>query len=139
MVEGRSVELVPPLFKKKWFWVSAVLFLLFAIIWDIAFASFLLVKSLSSGQWSTTLLVLGFLYSVGIVYQSYIPKVDRKQVKWTGRLILVVIAFIVFPEYGFFKTLYFLATVFIFARFFKWITHMLVRKRKPINHAPFAS
>lgn len=130
MVEGRSVSIVPPIFRKKWFWVSAILFLLFAIVWDIALASFILFKSLSSGQWSTTLLVLGFLYAVGIVYQSYIPKAERKQVKWAGRLLLIVIAFIVFPAYGFFKTLYFLATVFIFARFSKWIFRMFVKKRK---------
>lgn len=121
---------VPKMFKKKWFWIGFILLLLFAIIFDIVIASLVLFKSLSSGQWSMTLLALGFLYSVGAIYQKYIPKEKRRQVRWTGRLLLLLIVILMVPDYGFLKTLYFVVTIFIFSRFAGWIVGVLTRKRK---------
>ena len=123
---------MPRIFKNKWFWVSVVLLFVFAIIWDIFLASFILVTSLGSGKWSSTLLVLGLLYTVTVVYPRYLPKEDRKQYGWVRRLLLLVIAFIAFANHGFFQGLYFLATVFIFSRFMKWIAWIFVRRKPAI-------
>lgn len=126
---------MPKVFRKKWFWVGVILLFIFAIIWDISIAAAVLITSLSSGQWSITLLGLGLLYTTAVLYHKYLPSENKKQVKTAGRLILLVIAVLTFIDYGFFKTLYFLATVIIFSRLMKWIvglsTRIVKRRRQP--------
>jgi hypothetical protein len=120
--------------KKKGFWggiAALIIFFVFAIIFDVIMASFILVKSLSSGQWSTLLLSLGLIYASLVVYRSYLSKEDQDKGKWFGRMLLVVIAILTFLDYGYFKMLYFLATVFIFSRFAKWISGLVVKRNRP--------
>jgi hypothetical protein len=121
---------IHPIFKKKWFWIGIGALFLFSIIFDITIAASVLVKSLSSGKWSSVLLSLGLLYSTVVVYKPYMPKTDRKKIGLLGKLILLIIAFIAFKDYGFFQTLYFLATVFIFSRFAKFISGIIMRRKQ---------
>lgn len=122
---------IPNILKKKRFWFGVIFLFLTALVFDFAMASFVLVKSLSSGQWNNTLLALGLLYAAYTIYQSYLPKSDQKQSKWYGRILLLVIAVLTFMDYGYFKMVYFLATVFIFSRFSKWIVGFIVKRTKP--------
>lgn len=119
---------IHPIFKKKRFWIGVVLLFLFAFIYDIAIGMFILTKSLSSGQWSTMLLGLGLLYVTFVLYQSYLPKDEQKKGKWFGRILLLVIAVSTFQEHGYFKMIYFLATIFIFARFTRWALWLVMKK-----------
>lgn len=122
---------VPRLLKKKRFWFGVIFLFLTALVFDLAMASFVLVKSLSSGQWNNTLLALGLLYAAFTIYQSYLSKTDQKQGKWYGRILLLVIAVLTFMDYGYFKMVYFLATVFIFSKVSKWLVGFIIKRTKP--------
>jgi uncharacterized BrkB/YihY/UPF0761 family membrane protein len=88
----------PQLLKKKRFWFGVIVLFLAALIFDIAMASLILVKSLSSGQWSSTLLALGLVYAAMTIYYSYLPKAEQKSWKWSGRGVLLIIAVMTFMD-----------------------------------------
>lgn len=124
---------VPKVFTKIWFWAAVVLLFLFAFIFDLTIAGIVLVKSLSSGYWSNTLLGLGLLYAAITLYNSYLPKKDQKQLRWFGRLVLLTTIILTFIDYGYFKMIYFLATVLIFSRLIKWIAGFITKREKRLR------
>ena len=120
---------MPSFLRKKWFWVSVILLFIFSIIFDLAVATGVLVTSLGSGRWSNELLGLGFLYAIAVTYQPYLENPERGQVKLLGRIVLLLVAYFAFSGYGFWQGFYFLATVFIFARFVRWLSRIFLKKR----------
>jgi hypothetical protein len=120
---------IHPMFKSKWFWFAVLALFVFALIWDFAVASAILVKSVTSGKWSNVLLGLGLLYTTTVLYQKGLQGREKKRLRSFGRLVLLVIAFLAFRDHGFFQMLYFLATVFIFFRFMQWIVRIFTRRK----------
>jgi hypothetical protein len=120
---------IHPLLKSKWFWIGVAALFVFAIIWDVVLASTILVKSVTSGKWSTELLGLGVLYALTILYQRRVTGIEKKRLRSFGKLVLLVIAIIAFHDHGFWQMLYFLTTVFIFSTFMKWIVGLFTRKK----------
>lgn len=121
---------IHPVFKNKWFWIGILFLFIFSILFDIVVGSTVLVKSLASGKWDRSLLLVGVFYSVITAYKPFAEIRLKRSLTVMGRMTILISAIWSLQLYGFFSMIYFLVTIIILAKIIGWILKLLVRKKQ---------
>jgi hypothetical protein len=120
------------LFKKKWFWialVSYILFLLIVLMIELTLGSIVAVKSLTSGKWHQTILIFGGIYVVSYIGTHF--QKGKSDLKNSTRMLWFVTLLLSWKYHGFLQGLYFVAIITFFSRVIKIITSWLLKKFTP--------
>ena len=120
------------IFRKKWFWISVVVILIFSIIFDLVVLNLWAIHSISSGEWDIRLLlVAGALIisdGVGSVFKKW-----KVQSSGYTRLIFFVLIIYAMSIHGFWDGLIFMSLILILSRLirlFIWVIKKLIEKYK---------
>jgi hypothetical protein len=120
------------IFKKRWFWISVAILLIFSIIFDLVILNLWAINSISSGMWDIRLLLVAgaliFSDGVGSIFEKW-----KLQSSGYTRLIFFVLVIYAVSIHGFWSGLVFMSLVLILSRLvrlFIWVIKKLIEKYK---------
>jgi hypothetical protein len=118
--------------RKRWFWISVVVLLVFSIIFDLVILNLWAINSISSGTWDIRLLLVAgaLILSDGV---GSISKKWKLQSSGYTRLIFFILIIYAISIHGFWNGLVFMSLILILSRLirlFIWVIRKLIEKYK---------
>lgn len=126
---------IPPILKKKWFWISLVVAFIVAFLFDTVVAFSVMTKSLTSGRWELPLLLTGVSYALIFSLKVFVSKTYKKKAVTLTRLLWFTCLVWAITHYGYFIGLYFIASITILSRFLSFGVKLMVSyyKRRQVT------
>jgi len=114
------------IFKKPFFWVIVILFLIVVIVIDLFIQYVWAVKNVASGRWSLHIIGLALLSIILDYFHKRSDPKFRSNLKLLSRVSFWVAAIWVWRDFGFLEFLFFSATAAIVSRILKKILGKVV-------------
>lgn len=120
------------MFKKRWFWISVVILLIFSIIFDLVILNLWAIHTISSGKWDVRLLLVagGLIISDagGSIYKKW-----NLLISPYTRLIFFLLIISAIIIHGFWNGIVFMSLVLLLSRLirlFIWVIKKLIVRYK---------
>lgn len=114
--------------KKHWFWITVILIIVFSLLFDLIVLNVWAVKEIFFSNWSGNFQLLTFSFiALDLLHRK---DQDPQWLRSLKRLLLIILAFWGWRDYGFIITFILVVSIIIFVRLIRFIFDRILNYKR---------